>query len=164
MSIFKIEPLAKVHDLSDKLLYITNPEASKINETLAAYVSTRHAYDEMMLIKKCYLSDQNNTLNGRQFYDYELSVTSEESGRFNEFSSCVQECVNYLANFGDHCFQTIASIHTNTDNLHAHILCNNTDMETGERFNISKADLYQMREAISDILVKHDFEPVKDRD
>ena len=62
-----------------------------------------------------------------------------------------------LANYNAGHFQVISAIHLNTDNLHAHIIANNTDWQTGTRFNLFKSDFFAIREQIDTILKEKFF-------
>ena len=160
MAIFKVETKSKQHDLLDKLIYIRNPQASPVGLCCTSYLSNRYAFDEITLIKNIYKSPSNNTVERRQFFDYELSLPKNESARLNDFFVCVKEVTEFISNFNGECYQTISYIHTNTNNLHAHILMNNIDMLKGKRFNLDNAKLYEMKEGISNILVNHGIEPI----
>lgn len=160
MAIFKVEPKSKQHDLLEKLIYIGNPQASPVGLCHTSFLSDKYAFDEIILIKNIHKSPTNNTLAGRQFFDYELSLPENESARLNDFFICLKEVTEFISNFNGECYQTISYIHTNTDNLHAHILMNNIDMLRGKRFNLSSVQLYKMKEGISNILLNHSFEPI----
>ena len=127
------------HTINDniKLLYrinyIRNPLATNSNITYCAYVSAIYPYEEMMLTKMCYQSVNNNTLIGNNFFEFVISLSEEASHRYREFLQCAQEIVAFLANFGGQ-FQSIGCVHTNTDNLHIHIIVNNINFMTGTRF------------------------------
>lgn len=160
MAIFKVERMSRDHNLLDKLIYIRDPQASPVELTYTSYVSDINVFEEMMLIKKIYKTPSNNTLEGRQFFDYELSLPENESSRLNDFIGCVKEVTEFLSNLQGKSYQTISCIHTNTDNLHVHILMNNIDMLEGTRLNVSYGMLCNMKDVIDPILIKYGFEPI----
>ena len=160
-SIFKVIPHkdADTVKLIERLNYIRNPMATNENLTFGAFVSYRYPYEEMMLIKQCYLTPTNNTLQGKQFFEYVVSVPENESGYLQNFICAVKDITNLLANtYGQ--YQTISCIHLNTDNLHAHIIMNTIDFNNGARFNLHFKLFYAIKESISNILLAHGFSAI----
>ena len=159
MAIFKIIHFAIDDNLKllERLNYIREPYATQSDLIFGEYVSTRYPYDEMMLIKKCYLSEKHNTFQGKHFFEFVISLREDESNRLDDFKICIAKIDKMLANYnGDH-FQVISAIHINTDNLHAHIIANNIDFMTGARFHIFKSDFFAIRERIDFLLREHHF-------
>ncbi|MBO6179452.1 MAG: relaxase/mobilization nuclease domain-containing protein [Selenomonadaceae bacterium] len=142
--------------LLERINYIRNPLASNPSVTYCAYVSAMYPYEEMMMTKFCYQSTTNNTLSGNNFFEFVVSLSEDDSEKYKEFLLCAQEIVTFLANFGGY-FQTIGCVHTNTDNLHIHIIVNNTDFMTGGRLQIPYKAFYEIRCGVSDILIGHGF-------
>ena len=148
--------------LLERINYIRNPLASNPSVTYCAYVSALYPYEEMMLTKLCYQSATNNTLSGNNFFEFVISLSEEDSHSYKEFFLCTQEIVAFLANFGGH-FQTIGCLHTNTDNLHIHIIVNNIDFITGSRLQIPYKAFYEIRGGVSDILIAHGFSGISNQ-
>lgn len=163
MSICKILKFGNSDQLKllERLNYIREPVATNPNLTFAVYLSARYPYEEMMFIKQCLLSNVNRNFQGKQFIEYVISLTSEESLYSNDFVSCVKEIDYYLAHYAEGHYQVISCIHTNTDNLHAHIIMNNTDFMTGQRLVIDKSKFFAICENISRILTNWNFSGVK---
>lgn len=163
MAIFKVIDFAVADDIKllERLNYIREPYATKSDLIFGVYVSTRYPYEEMTLIKRCYLSESNNTFQGKQFFEYVISLHEDESAYLADFKDCVMKIDNLLANYGGGHFQVVSAIHLNTDNLHAHIIANNTDWTTGARFNLFKADFFAICENINQILIDYNFSVVK---
>lgn len=163
MSIFKILNFENPNQLKllERLNYIREPVAANTNLTFAFYLSSRYPYEEMMFIKQCHLSAVNNTFQGKHFIEFVLSLTSEESLYGNDFVSCIKEIDSYLAHYSEGHYQLISCIHINTDNLHAHIIMNNTDFMTGKRLVINKTDFFAICENINQILRNWNFSDVK---
>ena len=160
-SIFKIinHREADSVKLIERLNYIRNPMATNEGLTFGAFVSLHYPYEEMMLIKQCYLTPTNNTLQGKQFFEYVVSVPENESAVMQEFILCVRAINNFLSSYGGN-YQTIGCIHTNTENLHAHIIMNNIDWTNGTRLNLNMNHFYAIRESISNILLAHGFSAI----
>ena len=160
-SIFKVIPHKDADNvkLIERLNYIRNPMATNENLTFGAFVSYRYPYEEMMLIKQCYLTPTYNTLQGKQFFEYVVSVPENESAVMQEFILCVRAINIFLSSYGGN-YQTIGCIHTNTENLHAHIIMNNIDWTNGTRLNLNMNHFYAIRESISNILLAHGFSAI----
>ena len=110
-----------------------------------------------MLVKQSHLSPHNNTLAGKHFFEYVVSLPCGESCRVQEFLLCVQEINRFMATYSEGHYQTISCVHTNTDNLHAHIIVNNIDWVTGKRFHLQKPYFYEIMENVSDVLQRYGF-------
>lgn len=163
MSIFKILNFENPNQLKllERLNYIREPVATNPDLMSAVYLSSRYPYEEMIFIKQCHLSSANDTFQGKQFIECVLSLTSEESLYGNDFMSCIKEIDSYLAHYSEGHYQLISCIHTNTDNLHVHIIMNNTDFMTGKRLVINKSDFFAICESINRILLNWNFSAVK---
>lgn len=159
MAIFKIIHFSSDDNLKllERLNYIREPYATQSDLIFGVYVSRRYPYEEMMLVKQCYLSECNNTFQGKHFFEFVISLHEEESAHIDNFKNCIQSIANLLANYKNGHFQVISAIHLNTDNLHAHIIANNTDFMTGKRFYLFKSDFFALREQIDFILREHHF-------
>ena len=146
--------------LIERMNYIRNPLATDECMIYGSFVSLRYPYEEMMMVKRCYLSPYNNTLLGNHFFEYVVSLPEEESDRVQDFVLCVQEINRFLATYSGSHFQTISAVHTNTDNLHAHIICNNIDWMTGMRFNPPPYQRIAIKEGVSALLIRYGFSNV----
>ena len=159
MSIFKFQKHS-VEDhvkLLERLNYIRDPIATTPDLWCSAYVSMRYPYDEMMFVKHCHVTKNHNTLWGRQFFEFIVSLPEEESCQLGSFSDCMREVVSLLAHWQGGHHQVLSCIHLNTDNLHAHIIENNIDFLTGARFTPSQVDFCAILDGIDGILKKHGF-------
>ena len=110
-----------------------------------------------MLVKRCHVAKGNNTLWGRHFFEFIVSLPEEESRQLGGFVDCMREIVSFLAHWQGGHYQVLSCIHLNTDNLHAHIIENNIDFATGARFTPSQVDFYAILDGIDGILKKHGF-------
>ena len=147
--------------LFERLNYIRNPIATRNTVIYANYVSSLHPYSEMKFVKECHKSPLNITTNGKWFLEYVVSLPGEESQNIFNFNDCAKEILTYLANYNGN-YQAIGCVHVNTDNLHLHIIVNNIDFMTGSRFQLTKQNLYMIREEISKILNKYGFSGIKE--
>ena len=161
MAVFKIVPVGEKHSLKAKLNYILNPESTSPELVFTNFLSATDPYDEMLLVKRCYQSQKNETLLYRQFMEFILSLNDFESERLDDFCSCVQEVMELISTLDGGAYQIIGAIHTNTDNLHAHMVLNNINMQNGKRFALPRDELRNLKLKINDILNKHDFEKIE---
>ena len=161
MAVFKIVPVGQTHSLKDKLNYILNPESTAPELIFTNFLSATDPYDEMMLVKRCYQSQNNETLLYRQFMEFILSLNDFESERIEDFCSCVREVMDLISTLNGGAYQIIGAIHTNTDNLHAHMVLNNINMQNGKRFALPRDELRNLKLKINDILSEHDFEKIE---
>ena len=161
MAVFKIVPVGENHSLKAKLNYILNPESTSSELVFTNFLSATEPYDEMILVKRCYQSQKNETLLYRQFMEFILSLNDFESERLDDFCSCVQEVMDLISTLDGGAYQIIGAIHTNTDNLHAHMVLNNINMQNGKRFALPRDELRNLKLKINDILNKHDFEKIE---
>lgn len=158
-SIFKIVPhsCADSNNLYERLNYIRNPLATNVCMTFGSYVSCRYPWEEMMMVKQSHLSPCNNTLQGKHFFEIVVSLPQDESERVQDFVRCVQEINRFMATYNGGHYQTISCVHINTNNLHAHIICNNIDLFTGARFNLSLRTFIELRTGVNVILQTFGF-------
>lgn len=146
--------------LIERLNYIRNPLAIDIDLSYATFVSLIYPYEEMMMVKQCYATPSNNTLQGKHFFEYVVSVPEDESYNLKSFVLCMREINNFLASaYGK--YQTISCIHVNTDNLHAHIIANNIDWTNGTRLNLNLKYFHFIREEVGSILQSYGFSSIK---
>lgn len=109
----------------------------------------------MILVKRCYQSQKNEILLYRQFMEFILSLNDFESERLDDFCSCVQEVMDLISTLDGGAYQIIGAIHTNTDNLHAHMVLNNINMQNGKRFALPRDELRNLKLNINDVLNKN---------
>ena len=161
-SIFKAIPHKEADSvkLIERLNYIRNPLATNENLNYSTFVSCRYPFEEMILIKQCYATPTNDTLQRKYFFEFVVSVPEEESGDLQNFSAAVKDINSFLANAYGH-YQTISCIHLNTAHLHAHFIMNNIDWTNGTRLNLDMKLFYAIREGISNILSAYGFSAIK---
>lgn len=159
LSIFKLQPHSIEDSLKllERLNYIRDPLSTYPDLWCSSYVSIRYPFEEMMTVKRCHISKKYNTLGGRQFFEFIVSLTEEESSQLGRFNSCVRDIVEFLSHWQYGHYQVLSCIHLNTDNLHAHIIQNNIDFMTGKRFTPSRPEFYAILDEVDAILKKHRF-------
>lgn len=159
MSIFYIqkENCQDNVSLMNRLNYIRETPATCPDLIHTVYVSKRFTFDEFILVKRCWLTPDNNTMGGRYFFEFIISLKEEESYYLRAFSDCTKEIDKFLANFINGHYQLISAIHINTDNLHCHIIMNNIDFITGNRLQIRLSELYLIRMEMNRILTTFGF-------
>ena len=94
MAILKVEHIGKNHNLLEKMNYIMRPESTEGNLIFTRYLVTNNPYEEMMFVKQCYFSSNNNTFQRRQYFEFVLSLNENESNRVTDFDSCLNEVMD----------------------------------------------------------------------
>lgn len=159
MAIFKILTFSNADNLKllERLNYIREPEATSLDLIFGRYVSIFSPYEEMTLVKQCYMSEKNDAFRGKNFIEYIISLREKESCYLGYFMNCIKRITYWLADYKGGHYQVISAIHLNTENLHAHIIANNTDFMTGARFTLFKADFFSIREYVNAVLQDNYF-------
>ncbi len=159
MSIFKILTFSNGDNLKllERLNYIREPKATQLNLIFGRYVSIFSPYEEMTLVKQCYMSEKKDTFRGKNFIEYIISLREGESYYLGNFMTCIKKITCWLADYKGGHYQVISAIHFNTDNLHAHIIANNIDFMTGARFTLFKDDFFSIREYVNAVLQDNYF-------
>lgn len=159
MAIFHVQSRqnADCVELCEFLNYIRNPLATAPDLIYGTNISCCYPYDEMMLVKTCYASPVMRTWQGRQFYDFVVSLTEVESVYLERFRGCMVSVNQFIATFCGGNYQVIHAIHIDTENLHAHIVMNNIDIYTGARFDLNKCAFYALRAGVDSILQEFGF-------
>lgn len=152
MSIFKV--VNYTHDgpahLQDRLTYIRRVEATRSSYIYAVNVSRVVPFEQMMYVKEAY--NQNK---GKTHYHYVLSPEADDFDYvpLDKFYEVSQRIARFIAGFYGQ-FQVVSAVHLDGEYPHLHIIANNIDFETGERFDLSKGRLHELKEIISDMLTR----------
>lgn len=67
-----------------------------------------------------------------------------------------EECAAYYSNE----YQFVFALHTNTENLHAHIILNAVNVRTGKKFSQSRSEMLRFREYVNKCLQSHGLKPI----
>lgn len=122
--------------LSKAISYITKEE--KIEERLVSGVNcnSKTALDEMMATK-----EQFNKLEGRQYYHYVQSFSTEDNIDHQKAHRIALE----LAESRFKGFEVLIATHNDKDHVHSHIIVNSVSCENGLKFQSSKKDLAELK-------------------
>lgn len=91
---------------------------------------------------------------GRRYIHYVLSF---DAGVLPQKALTIaSEIAEYFADD----YQYILSIHTNTANIHAHIILNAVNIHTGKKFSQSKAEMLDFRDYVNMVLLSYGLNPV----
>lgn len=159
LSIFKV--VNYTHEstahLQDRLTYIRRVEATRTSYIYAVNVSGTAPFEQMMYVKDAY--NQNR---GKTHYHYVLSPEADDFDvvSLKEFYEVSQRIAKLIAEFYGQ-FQVVSAVHLDGEYPHLHIIANNIDFETGERFDLPKRRLYELKEVISDILRRAGMSEIK---
>lgn len=126
--------------LKAKLDYVLNPE--KINRHLIGGngLDVNRAYNDMMTIQTLYGKET-----GRRFIHYILSY--DEDVELDVAADICEEVASYFSED----YQYIWAIHTNTNNIHMHVVINSVNVHTGKKFSQSQAELLKFRNFVNKI-------------
>lgn len=106
-------------------------------------VGKQSAVEDMLFIKNLYRQTE-----GRQMLHWVLSF---DEGVSAELADTVgMEVLHFLTGR----YQAVCATHTNTNNAHVHYAINPVDIETGNKFSESKADMLRFRDRINEVLIK----------
>ena len=129
--------------------YILNPDKTSRTLIHGNGIDVDSAYEDMNTIQTLL-----RKTTGRRYIHYivsfDLGVTPETA-----YDVSVK-CANYFAKD----YQYILAVHTNTANVHAHIIMNAVNIHTGKKFSQSKSELFKFRDYVNDCLVQNDLNPI----
>lgn len=130
--------------LKQAINYILNPEKVSSNFILGNGISTRTPCEDMETVQALF---GKNT--GRRYIHYIISFDKDVSEEMA--LEVAEEAASYFADD----FQYLLSVHTNTENNHAHVIVNAVNIRTGNKFSQSRADMLKFRSWVNDCLRKH---------
>lgn len=131
--------------LKNKIDYILDPEKTNRSISGGNGVELSNAYQDMATVQTLMGKES-----GRRFIHY---VISFEAGI--ELDIAVGICMEIAEYFSEE-YQFVWAIHTNTDNLHMHVVLNAVNMRTAKKFSQSKADLLAFRKHANKILASYE--------
>ena len=145
MSIFRVISSSKyaINTLQEILTYVTRVTGTRTDLIYGAYVSPFDPCTQMLFVKELYAQE-----NGKAFYHFVFNP--EEDISVETAYAIGVEMANAIANFGGK-FQVIMAVHIDGESPHCHFVSNNIDFETGNRLNLNKKNLYDMKTLLSDI-------------
>ncbi len=156
MSVFKVVTYNEdnMAHLQNRLTYIRRPTATRMSYVFGVGVSEFDPFFYMAMVKENYHQTE-----GKTHFHYILNFGEEDVPMPNIWH-IGREVTAFLANFCGH-FQVVSAVHFDCDYLHMHFIANNIDYETGERFDLTRARLSEMKSGISDILRHYDVSEIR---
>lgn len=132
--------------LRQAINYILNPEKTSTELISGNGIDTATPCRDMETIQ--FLFGQKT---GRRYIHYVISfdrgVSEKTALLVAEEASC------YFAQE----YQYIMAVHTNTDNVHVHVILNAVNVSTGKKFSQSRAEMLQFRDFVNGCLAKYDL-------
>lgn len=132
--------------LRQAINYILNPEKTSTELISGNGIDTATPCRDMETIQ--FLFGQKT---GRRYIHYVLSfdkgVSEKTALLVAEEASC------YFAEE----YQYIMAVHTNTANVHVHVILNAVNVSTGKKFSQSRAEMLQFRDFVNGCLAKYDL-------
>lgn len=135
------------------LSYIERPEATCDRFMYGNGLNPKTAYEDMLVIQNLYRKKDVGKRYIHYVVSFDSNVTSEEA------YEVAKEIAAY-PKFADD-YQYLLAVHTNTNNVHAHVVINAVNVHTLGKFSQSKAGLNKFKDYANQILMKHHLEPVR---
>ena len=145
MSIFRVISSSNyaINTLQEILTYVTRVTRTRTDLIYGAYVSPFDPCTQMIFVKEVYAQE-----NGKAFYHFVFNPDEDIS--IEKAYAMGVAMTNIIANFCGK-FQVIMAVHIDSESPHCHFVANNIDFETGNRFDLDKKNLYDMKTLLSDI-------------
>jgi len=158
MSILRVDPYDK-----SKLLSMLN-YILKLHETAPNFIYPVHTmvgsiYDD---IERNHIRFGKN--NGIAFFDIIIRFDEgvDTSISRSQVAVAADEIANLIANFHGRRFAILATHFILTSPLpHFHIICDSLDFDTGQRLNLSKRRLYELKAMVSSTLESVGISPIR---
>lgn len=129
--------------------YILNPDKTNNIWIAGNGINLSSPYEDMHTIQTLYRKST-----GRSYIHYIISFDKDVYASVAFETAC--DCASYFADD----YQYILALHTNTDNIHAHIILNTVDVRTGKKFSQSRKELLEFREYINSCLTHCGLNPI----
>lgn len=115
----------------------------KADETLGINCSNdyKKAFSQFQETKEFY-----QKLEGRQYKHFILSLDKDKGTKEIALKIATEASKRLFKNH-----EVFLAVHTDTDNIHCHIVINSVDLETGKKFQQSSNDLENYKKTINDI-------------
>lgn len=130
--------------LKEAIQYVLNPEKIPDNLIGGNGINLDTPYEDMETIQALF---GKNT--GRRYIHYVISFDEDVSEKMAFIVA--EEAAAYFADE----YQYVLAMHANTNNCHAHVLINVVNIQTGNKFSQSKADMLTFRSYVNDCLLRH---------
>jgi len=141
--------------LHRKLNYVRRAGVTDYDGMYGAGVSIDNAFSEMMLVKKTY--DQCNR---KGFYHYVFSPANGDRYRLPELYDTGIQITELIAHFFGR-YQVLMTLHYIDEwQTHVHIIANNIDLDTGQRFDLDRQRLALLKRKINELLKRTNISPI----
>lgn len=135
--------------LKNGIDYILNPGKTSCELIHGNGISLASPYEDMYTIQTLLRKDS-----GRRYIHY---IISFDTGVTVETAYSISiKCANYFSEE----YQYVLAVHTNTPNIHAHIIMNAVNIRTGKKFSQSKSELFKFREYVNNHLIQCGLNPI----
>lgn len=138
--------------IQNGISYILNPEKTSLQYVAGNGIDIDSACEDMLTVQRLLRKD-----NGRRYIHYILSFDFGVSVE-TAFKVSI-ECAQYFADD----FQYILAIHTNTANVHAHVIMNAVNIRTGKKFSQSAKEFFAFRDYINQCLISNGLNPINNK-
>jgi hypothetical protein len=157
MAIFEVkkEKNKDIIQLLRKINYITDWCATRQDLIYGSAVSVLDTYEEMVAVKNVF-----DKANRSAYRHYILSIEENEKIQLLRFKNLGIEVCEILSGFYGN-YQVLMAVHINTDHLHIHYVINTIDYLTGNRLDLNRGRLEELKYGISKKLYKYQLLPVK---
>ncbi len=159
MSIFKVIRSSDdgLAHLQDRLTYIRRVVATMMEYTYGVAVSEHDPYTSMLIVKRTY-----GQCDGKSHFHYVLNPEEDDflNMEIDDFYETGVELAKAISCFHGN-YQVVMAIHFDSDYPHIHFIANNVDYMNGERLNLSPQCLKELKDMVSDILVKYGISPIR---
>lgn len=157
MAIFEVkkEKSKDIIQLLCKLNYITDWCSTRQDLIYGSAVSSLDTYEEMVAVKNVFDKTERSA-----YRHYVLSIEENERIDLLRFKNLGIEVCEIISNFYGN-YQVLMAVHINTDNLHLHYVANTIDYLTGERLDLNRGRLEELKREISKNLHKYGLVPVR---
>lgn len=135
--------------LKNGIKYILNPQKTSHDLIYGNGIDLDSPYEDMHTVQTLL---RKNT--GRRYIHYIISFDTGVSAKTAYKVST--KCANYFSED----YQYVLAVHTNTPNIHAHIIMNAVNIRTGKKFSQSKVELFKFRDYINQCLVQNGLNPI----
>ena len=129
--------------------YILNTQKTLCNLIYCNGIYLDSPYEDMQTVQALL-----RKTTGRKYIHYilsfDLGVTADRAYVVST------RCAEYFADE----YQYVLAVHTNTANVHAHIIMNSVNVHTGNKFSQSKSQLFRFRDFVNQCLMEQGLNPI----
>ena len=157
MAIFEVktEKNKDLIQLYRKLNYITDVASTQQYLIYGSAVSIYDPYAQMLAVKQVFNQTERNA-----YRHCILSIKTEDEISIANFKHLSMEVSELLSNFYGN-YQVVMAVHIDSDNLHAHYVLNTINYLTGERFDLNRRRLIELKYRVNEILNKYNISNIK---